>query len=45
MKTAEWHQRSRSGDFTVKLKLFYVWLSEFRMGGYFLKNLFPKEVI
>ena len=36
MKTAEWHQRGRSGDFIVKLKKkhtflpFYFWLSEFR---------------
>ena len=46
MKTAEWHQRGRSGDFIVKLKKkytflpFYVWISEFRMGGYFLKTFF-----
>ena len=46
MKTAEWHQRGRSGDFIVKLKKkytflpFYVWISEFRMRGYFLKNYF-----
>ena len=46
MKTAEWHQRGRSGDFIVKLKKkytfspFYVWISEFWMGGYFLKTCF-----
>ena len=46
MKTAEWHQQGRSGDFIVKLKKkytflpFYVWISEFRMGGYFLKTCF-----
>ena len=46
MKTAEWHQRGRSGDFIVKLKKkytflpFYVWISEFRKGGYFLKTFF-----
>ena len=44
LKTTEWHQRGRSGDFIVKLKKkytflpFYVWISEFRMGGYFLKT-------
>ena len=43
MKTAEWHRRGCSGDFIVKLKKKYtflpfsVWISEFRMGGYFLK--------
>ena len=43
---SECHQRSRSGDFIVKLKKkytflpFYVWISEFRMGGYFLKTCF-----
>ena len=47
MKTAEWHQQGRSGDFIVKLKknthflLFYVWIGEFRMGVYFLKTCFP----
>ena len=46
MKTAEWHQRGRSGDFIVKLKKkhtflpFHVWISEFQMGGYFLKTYF-----
>ena len=46
MKTAEWHQRGRSGHFIVKLKKkhtflpFYVWISEFQMGGYFLKTCF-----
>ena len=46
MKTAEWHQRARSGDFIVKLKKentfspFYVWISEFQMRGYFLKTCF-----
>ena len=46
MKTAEWHERGRSGDFIVKLKkkytflLFDVWISEFRMGCYFLKTCF-----
>ena len=43
MKTAEWQQWSRSGDFIVKLKkiyLFYVWISEFRMVVYFLKTCF-----
>ena len=44
MKTAEWHQPGRSGDFIVKLKkkyIFlpcYIWISEFRMGGHFLKT-------
>ena len=44
MKTAEWHQPGRSGDFIVKLKKkyiflpFYIWISKFRMGGYFLKT-------
>ena len=43
MKTAERHRRGRSGDFIVKLKKKYtflpfsVWISEFRMGGYFWK--------
>ena len=46
MKTAEWHQQGRSGDFIVKLKKeyiflpFYVWVSEFRMTGFFLKTYF-----
>ena len=46
MKTAEWHQQGRSGDFIVKLKKeyiflpFYVWISEFRMAGFFLKTYF-----
>ena len=46
MKTAEWHQPGRSGDFIVKSKKeytflpFYVRISEFRMGGYFLKTCF-----
>ena len=47
MKTAEWHQRDRSGDFIVKLNkkytflpFYHVWISEFRMGGYFLKTCF-----
>ena len=46
MKTAEWHQQGRSGDIIVKLKEeytflpFYVWISEFRLGGYFLKPYF-----
>ena len=46
MKTAEWHQRGRSGDSIVKLKKKYtflqfcVWISEFRMRSYFLKTLF-----
>ena len=46
MKTAEWHQPGRSGDFIVKLKKeytflpFYVSISEFRIGGYFLKTCF-----
>ena len=39
MKTAEWHQRGRSGDFQFK-----VWISQFRMGGYFLKTFFPKQL-
>ena len=49
MKTAEWYQRGRSGDFIVKWKKkytflqFYVWISEFRMGGYFLKTCFLKR--
>ena len=51
MKTAEWHQQGRSGDFIVKLKKeyiflpFYVWVSEFRMAGFFSENLFPKQTI
>ena len=41
MNTAEWHQRGRSGDFIVQLKKpFYVWISKFRIGGYFLKTCF-----
>ena len=46
MKIAEWHQRGGSCDFIVKLKKkytfipFYVWISEFQMGGYFLKTCF-----
>ena len=46
MKTAEGHQRACSGNFIVKLKkkykflALYVWISEFRMGGYFLKTCF-----
>ena len=46
MKAAEWHQQGRSGDFLVKLKKeytflsFYVWISEFRMRGYFLEACF-----
>ena len=48
MKTAGWHRRGRSGDFIVKLKKkytflpFYVWISEFRMRGNFLKTCFLK---
>ena len=44
MKTAESHQGGLPGDFIVKLKKeysflpFYVWISEFRMGGYSLKT-------
>ena len=44
MKTAESHQGGLPGDFIVKLKKeytflpFYVWISEFRMEGYFLKT-------
>ena len=46
MKTAESHQGGLPGDFIVKLKKeytflpFYVWISEFRMEGYFLKTCF-----
>ena len=46
MKAAEWHQQGCSGDFLVKLKKeytflpFYVWISEFRMRGYFLEVCF-----
>ena len=44
MKTAEWHQRVRSGDFIVKLKkkntFLPFWISEFWMEGYFLKTCF-----
>ena len=46
MRTTEWHQRGRSGDFIVKLKknkpflLFYVSISKYRMGCYFLKSCF-----
>ena len=45
-RMAEWYQRGHSGDFIVKLKKkytfspFYVWTSEFWMGGYFLKTCF-----
>ena len=43
MKTAEWHQQSRSSNFIVKLKKiytlqFYLYISEFSMGVYFLKT-------
>ena len=43
MKTAEWQQQRRAGDFIVKLKktpflLFYFWTSKYRMGGYFFKT-------
>ena len=46
MNGATKQNRGRSGDFIVKLKKkytflpFYVWISEFRMGGYFLKTFF-----
>ena len=46
MNGATKQNRGRSGDFIVKLKKkytflpFYVWISEFRMGGYFLKTCF-----
>ena len=46
VKTAGWHRRSRSGDFIVKLRKkytflpFYIWISEFCMGDYFLKTCF-----
>ena len=46
MKTAERHQQGHSGDFIVKLKKeytflpFYVWISGFRMGDYFLETCF-----
>ena len=46
MKTAESHQGGLPGDFIVKLKKeysflpFYVWISEFRMGGYLLNTCF-----
>ena len=46
MKTAEWDLRGRSDDFIVILKKkytflpFYLWINEFRMGGYFLKTCF-----
>ena len=46
MNGATKQNRDRSGDFIVKLKKkytflpFYVWISEFRMRGYFLKNYF-----
>ena len=44
MKTAEWHQRGRSGDFIVKLKkkntFLPFWISEFWMEGYFLETYF-----
>ena len=49
MKKVEWPQWGRSGDFIVKLKKkytflpFYVWISEFRKGGYFLKTFFPNR--
>ena len=46
MNGATKQNRGRSGDFIVKLKKkyiflpFYVWISEIRMGGYFLKACF-----
>ena len=49
MKTAEWHQGGCSGDFIFKLKKectflpFSVWISEFRMAGFFLKTYFLKR--
>ena len=49
MNGATKQNRGRSGDFIVKLKKkytflsFYVWISEFRMGGYFLKTFFIKS--
>ena len=42
MNGATKQNRGRSGDFIVKLKKKYnfIWISEFRMGGYFLKTFF-----
>ena len=50
MKAAGWQQRGRSSDFIekniqLKLKkintlLFYICISELRIGGYFLKTCF-----
>ena len=44
MKTAEWHQRCRSGDFIVKLKILR--LDKLIPDGRLLsENLFPKQAI
>ena len=46
MNGATQQNRGRSGDFIVKLKKkniflpFCIWISEFQMGGYFLKTCF-----
>ena len=46
MNGATQQNQGRSGDFIVKLKKkyiflpFYIWISEFQMGGYFLKTCF-----
>ena len=51
MNGATKQNRGRSGDFIVKLKKkytflpFYVLISEFRMGGYFLKTCFLNRQI
>ena len=46
MNAVEWHQGGHSVDFIVKLKKnctflpICVWISEFRLGSYFLKTCF-----
>ena len=47
MKTAEYNQQSRSGEFIVKLKkihLFY-YITIFPEGRLIFENFFPKQVI
>ena len=51
METTEWHQRSRSGDFIVRLKKKYTFFAILRLdkwipGGRLLfENLLPRQVI
>ena len=48
MKTAEWHQRSRSGDFIVKLKKETPFLRLDKLipdGRLLFEKLFPIQVI